>query len=245
MTCKSVMLALLWLSPPTTTTSSISTCTNGYTSPIVGGWSLVDALYLRPPHVARGTIEPVVWTGQSYGQIVIPVLYSSSGACGHVGPTSEKGTRVYDPHRPAPAIISPMGALLLVCDTEGNNEHDATHLYIESVISMKSFCEAGASFTRGLPLNQAFKVVANAIPRSLLRTVYERVLTIRTYLHGHGNWSLAGYPDDVPWDQGHVCTVAMAVSHRFVSNESVEAEHAHAAPFPPWSSRSSVGGWSF
>ena len=86
---------------------------------------------------------------------------------------------------------------------------------------------------------RAFKVVANAIPCSLLRTVYERVLAIRTYLHGHGNWSLAGCPDDVPWDQDHVWTGA--VSHQFVSDETAEAERTRATPFPSWSSRSSVG----
>ena len=70
--------------------------------------------------------------------------------------------------------------------------------------------------------------------------MYERVFAIRTYRHGHGSWSPVGYPDDVPWVQGLVCTVA--VSHQFVFDETVEAERTRAAPFPSWSSRSSVGG---
>ena len=124
-----------------------------------------------------------------------------------------------------------MNALFLVRDEDGDDEHYVTYLDLESVISMKSFCEDEASFIRSLPLARAFKVVVNAIPRSLLRTVYERVLAVRAYLPGHGNWSLAGYPDDVPWGQDRVCTVA--VSRQFVSGEAAEAERTRAAPFPP------------
>ena len=92
-----------------------------------------------------------------HSQVVAPVLYSFSGNCGHVGPTLEKGTRVYDPNRPAPAITSHMNAIFLVCDAGGIGEHDVTYLDLESVISMKSFCEAGVSFIRGLPLVRTSK----------------------------------------------------------------------------------------
>ena len=127
-------------------------------------------------------VKPVVWMGQSCDQVVTPVLYSFSGKCGHVavvGPTSEKGVRVYGPNRPAPTITSHMNTLFLVCDTGGDDEHDVIYLGIESVMLMKSFCEDEASFIRGLPLARACKVVANAILRSLLNTVYERILAIR------------------------------------------------------------------
>ena len=119
-------------------------------------------------------------------------------------------TRVYHPDKPAPTLNSHMNALFLVGD---NN--DVTYLDLESSVSMKSFSAAEASFTRGLTVDRAFRVVANAIPRSLLRTVYERALSIRTYLHGHGNWSLAGYPDDASWDHDHIGPhhVNVAVSH--------------------------------
>ena len=115
------------------------------------------------------------------------MLYSFSGNCGHVGPTSEKETRVYHSDRLAPALTSHMNAISLICDEDGGDEHDVTYLDLESAISMKSFCEADTSFIRGLPLGCAFSVVANATPRSLLLTVYERLLAIRTYLRGHGN----------------------------------------------------------
>ena len=100
----------------------------GYTYPVVDGWSPVDALYLRLPHVARGAVDPIVWTGQSYGQVVTPVLYSFSRNCGHVGPTVEKGTRVYHSDRPAPALTSHMNALFLVHNEDGDAEHGATYL---------------------------------------------------------------------------------------------------------------------
>ena len=73
-------------------------------------------------------------------------------------------------------------------------------------MSMKSFCEAETSLIRGLPISRASRVVANAIPRFLPRTMYERVLAIRTYLRGHGNWSCVGCPDDDSWEAGTTST---------------------------------------
>ena len=83
--------------------------------------------------------------------------------------------------------------------------------------------------------------MANAIPRSLLRAVYKRTLSIRTYIHGHGNWSLAGCPDDVSWGHDHIGYqhVCVAVSHQFISGEAARAK---LPPFPLCSSRSPVGG---
>ena len=89
-----------------------------------------------------------------------------------------------------------MNALFFIPDEDGGGDYGATYLDLEPAMSMKSFSAPIASFIRGLPIGRAFRVVANAIPRSLLRAVYKRALSIRIYLHGHGNWSLTGYPDD-------------------------------------------------
>ena len=80
-----------------------------------------------------------------------------------------------------------MSVLFLIFNEDGGAKHGVTDLDLESAMSIKSFSEAEASFIRGLPLVRAFRVVTNAIPRSLLRAVYKRALSIRTYLHGRGN----------------------------------------------------------
>jgi len=51
---------------------------------------------------------------------------------------------------------------------------------------MKSFSAAECSFVHSLSMSRAFKVVANAIPRRLLRAIYERALFIRSFVHGSG-----------------------------------------------------------
>ena len=148
----------------------------GYTNPFVDSWSPVDALYPRPPHVARDAVEPIVRTDQSYGRVVPPMMNSCSGNCGHVVPASEKGTRVYHSDRPASTLTSHMNTLFLICAEDGGGERGVSYLDLESVVSMKSFCEAETSFIRGTPLGRAFRVVANAILCFLLRTVCGLVL---------------------------------------------------------------------
>ena len=134
-----------------------------------------------------------------------------------------------------------MNALFLISDEDGGTNHGITDIDLESAMSMKSFSKTEAPFICGLPIGRAFRVVTNAIPRSLLRTVYKRALSIRIYRHRHGNWSLAGYPGDAFWDHDHIGShhANVAVSHQFISGEATRAE---LPPFPLCPSYSSVGG---
>ena len=97
----------------------------GYTNPVTAGarWAR-----LTPPHVARGAVDLIAWTGQSCGQVITPGMYSFLGNCGHVGYTSEKETRVYHSNRPAPTLTFHMNALFLIYDEDGGAEHGATYL---------------------------------------------------------------------------------------------------------------------
>jgi len=56
----------------------------GYHDHQIKHWSSVDALYLALPHTAQGACCPVVWAGQSHGQVVTPLSWSFSGVLGHV-----------------------------------------------------------------------------------------------------------------------------------------------------------------
>jgi hypothetical protein len=161
------------------------------------------------------------------------MLYSFSGNCGHVDGTSEKGTRVYDPDKPAPTITSHMNHLFLCGDGAGG--HSVTYSDLNSALEMKSFSAAESSFIRALSLSRAFKVVANAIPRRLLRAVYERALFILDFVHGSGNRQHPRH--GLSSEPAQECT--MAVGHQFVSDEVVEAERARILPFL---THSSVGG---